>query len=126
MEFVNITGKKKQYTNPVNGSRTVCLSEMRLYVFFHVLPLILPLPPTNHTSLSFLPEGVSSDVDKLDKQGIAPLCRQPLKVSPACSRLEEGRSKGELHSTLLIWTKRALFRGGCVHEEERVPPQIIA
>ena len=86
---------------------------------------MLPLPPTNHTSLSFLPEGVSSDVDKLDKQGIAPLCRQPLKVSPACSRLEEGRSKGELHSTLLIWTKRALFRGSVCMRRRGYPPQII-
>ena len=71
----------------------------------------LSLHQSIHTSFS-PPEWVSSNVDKLDKQSIAPLCRQPLKVSPACSRLEEGRGKGELHSTLLIRTKRALFRGG--------------
>ena len=94
-------------------SSSFSLSEMRLnaspcaatntrYLSFH---------QPFHTSFS-LPEWVSSDVDKLDKQSIAPLCRQPLKVSPACSRLEEGRGEGELHSTLLIRTKRALFRWG--------------
>ena len=94
-------------------SSSFSLSEMRL----HASPCAatntryLSLHQPIHTSFS-PPEWVSSDVDKLDKQSIAPLCRQPLKVSPACSRLEEGRGKGELNSTLLIRTKRALFGGG--------------